>query len=280
MCICYQMYLIYLVKLCFLLYFIYVITRQTMVTVGIISLSVNLLISLFGGKNIDYMPTFNLIIILVYRPPSIPLSDFDDIITKTTREFILTLPTPQPNIILLGDFNMPEVIWDSPHAYNPSSELLINLAILLLLNQNVSTPIRKSIVLDLIFCSYELIKGVDVSECFSSSDHCLIKTETYIPVDPIIIQAKCINPPMTSIEKFDFNRSDWINLSQSFKFTNRILKLDQVSPDEFLPVAINILISKCSIHVLLKHPKEARNSIFQKERRVLMRKRTKLSRII
>ena len=46
-----------------------------------------------------------------------------------------------------------------------------------------------------LFCSDELIKIADVSEC-SFSDHCLIKTETYIPVDPITIQAKCINPPI------------------------------------------------------------------------------------
>ena len=137
----------------------------------------------------------DLIIILVYRPPSSPLS---------------IIPAPLSNIILLGDFNMPEVIWDNPHAYNPSSELLIDLATLLFLNQQVSTPTRKSNVLDLIFCSDELIKSVDVSEC-SFSDHCLIKTETYIPVDPITIQAKCINPSLTSFEKFDFNRSDWIN---------------------------------------------------------------------
>ena len=113
-----------------------------------------------------------------------------------------------------------------------------------------STPTRKSNVLDLIFffCSDELIKSVDVSEC-SVSDHCLIKTENYIPVDPITIQSKCMNPPMTSFEKFDFNRSDWINLSQYLKFTNWIHELDQISPDEFFPVAMNILISKCSIHV-------------------------------
>ena len=43
---------------------------------------------------------------------------------------------------------------------------------------------------------------------------------------------------------------------------------------------MNILISKCSIHVPLKRSKEARKSKFQMERRVLRRKRTKLSRII
>ena len=125
--------------------------------------------------------------------------------------------------------------------------------------------------------SVGLIESVDVSEC-SFSDHCLIKTKTYIPVDPITIQAKCNNPSLTSFEKFDFNRSDWINLSQSLKFTNWIHEFDQVSPDEILHVAMNL--SKCSIHVLLKCPKVARKSKFQKERRVLMRKRTKLSIII
>ena len=54
----------------------------------------------------------------------------------------------------------------------------------------------------------------------------------------------------------------------------------QLSPDEFLPVAMNILIFKCSIHVPLMRHKEARKSKFQKERKVLMRKRTKLCRII
>ena len=73
---------------------------------------------------------------------------------------------------------------------------------------------------------------------------------------------------MNSSEKFDFNRSDWINLSQSLNFTNWIHELDQVSPDEILPVTMNILISKCSIHVPLKRPKEARKNKFQKERRV------------
>ena len=85
-----------------------------------------------------------------------------------------------------------------------------------------------------------------------------MKTETYIPVDKITIKAECINPPMISFEMFDFKRSDWINNPQSHKFTNWIHELDQVSPGEFLLVTMNILISKCSIHVPLKRPKEIR----------------------
>ena len=50
-----------------LLYFIYVITRQTMVTVGMFPLSVNLLISLFGG-NMDYKPAFYFYCVLLISP--------------------------------------------------------------------------------------------------------------------------------------------------------------------------------------------------------------------
>ena len=98
----------------------------------------------------------------------------------------------------------------------------------------MSTPARKSRVRDF-FSSDKFIKSVDVSECYFS-DHCLIKTETYIPVDPITNQTECVNPPRTSFEKLYFNRSDWINLSLSLKFSNCIHELDQVSPNEFLPV--------------------------------------------
>ena len=140
----------------------------------------------------------------------------------------------------------------------------------------MSTPTWKSNVLCYICCSDGLIKSVDVPDC-ALSDHCLIKTETYIPVDLITIQAECINSPMAS---FVFNRSDLVNLSQALKFTNWTHELEQISPDEFLPVAMNILISKCSIHVQLKRPKETIKSKFQKERRVLLRKRTKPSRMI
>ena len=36
----------------------------------------------------------------------------------------------------------------------------------------------------------------------------IVKVHINNTVSQIIIQAKCINPPMTSFEKFDFNRSD------------------------------------------------------------------------
>ena len=46
----------------------------------------------------------SLIIILMYRPPTCPITEFNDIILKT-KSYIMSLPSPMPNIIMLGDFN-------------------------------------------------------------------------------------------------------------------------------------------------------------------------------
>ena len=48
-----------------------------------------------------------LIIILMYRPPSCPAEAFNDIISRS-QALILSMPSPLPNIIMLGDFNFPD----------------------------------------------------------------------------------------------------------------------------------------------------------------------------
>ena len=50
--------------------------------------------------------TPSLIVILMYRPPSSTINDFDDVIIKM-NQFIFSLNSPLPNIMILGDFNFP-----------------------------------------------------------------------------------------------------------------------------------------------------------------------------
>ena len=54
-----------------------------------------------------------LIIILMYRPPSCPAEAFNDIISRS-QALILSMPSPLPNIIMLGDFNFPDIDWTKP----------------------------------------------------------------------------------------------------------------------------------------------------------------------
>ena len=146
---------------------------------------------------------------------------------KKNRELILSLPAPLPNIILLGDFNIPEVIWDNPHAYNPSSELLIDLATLVFLNQQVSTPIRKSNACFLFRWAHKV--------CWCRrmffSDYCLIKIKTYIPVDPItnskLILILFMTGEDTIVIHQTYYRDEWYALSWAIKKFQTLLSTEK-----------------------------------------------------
>ena len=103
----------------------------------------------------------SLIIILIYRPPACPASEFDDIIDRT-KSYDLSLSSPLPNIIMLGDLNFPDINWSDPNPSCPTAGSLINLSNQLFLNQQVTKPTRNQNVLDLIFCSDELINRITI----------------------------------------------------------------------------------------------------------------------
>ena len=93
-----------------------------------------------------------LIIILLYRPPTCSPEDVNDIISRS-RAIILSMFSPLPYIIMFGDFNFPDINWLNPNYNCPDASPLILFSDLLFLNQQVSTPTRKSSILDLI-CFY------------------------------------------------------------------------------------------------------------------------------
>ena len=48
----------------------------------------------------------------MYRPPNATAAAFDDIVSQTEHK-ICALDGPLPEVLILGDFNLPEVLWDS-----------------------------------------------------------------------------------------------------------------------------------------------------------------------
>ena len=59
------------------------------------------------------------------------------------NQFIFSLSSPLPNIIILGDFNLPGVDWFSSNMSSRTTPL-VDLREYLFLNQQVHKPTRKS----------------------------------------------------------------------------------------------------------------------------------------
>ena len=160
----------------------------------------------------------------------------------------MSLASPLPNIIMLGDINLPNIDWSCPDINCPIASPLTDLASLLFLNQQVNKPIRKHNILDLIFCSDELINSVITTDTFLS-DHRIINVSTCIPTPNDIIQIKSLNPATNIFERLDFNRCDWPHLAESLRNLDWAHELCKVSPEMLLPFATGMIADKCMLFV-------------------------------
>ena len=176
------------------------------------------------------LQTPTLIIILVYRPPSCPGKDFEEISLKI-HTYVMSLPSPLPNIIFLDDFNLPEINWSSLNPNCPTAGFLLNLTSLTFLNQQVSQPTRNCNIIDLIFCPDNIINFITVSDTFLS-DHRVIYAETLIP---LLRYWSTVLPSLPLCYCLFFLTLFPMELSQNlgrelllFRFTNLAIKLSQV----------------------------------------------------
>ena len=181
----------------------------------------------------------------MYRPPTCPITEFNDIILKT-KSYIMSLPSPLPNIIMLGDFNFPNIDLSCSTTSCPMAGPLIDLAGLLFLTQQVKEPTRKLNILDLIFCPDDLVNYITNTDTFLS-DHRIINVSTSIPVPQTIPVAQSLNPSSNVFEKIDFNRADWPQLAKSLNNIDWEHELYQLSTEMYLPFATNIIAEKCML---------------------------------
>ena len=157
------------------------------------------------------------------------------------------LVSPLPNIIMLGDFNLPTMSWSQPgdcfiyRIFCPFVESLF-------LQQFVNLPTRKKNILDLVFCNSELI---DICDTFIS-DHCLLTVNTFIPVCFTKYHI-IVNPPSSIFEIPNFKICNWLSLLCALR---KITK-----------VCIQIVPKARSTHCHI--------SSFYKEKKGVMKRRTK-----
>ena len=206
-----------------------------------------------------------LIIILVYRPPSCSVTDFEEILLKI-HTYVMLLPSPLPTIIMLGDFNLPDINWSSLNPSCPTAGSLFNLTNLTFLTQQVTEPTRNSNILDLIFCQDNIINSITVSDTFLS-DHHIIYADTLIPVIvPSTAQKnQSLNLLSTRIETLDFNKANWPKFKESLNTIDWPTSFRETSVKLYLQVAIDSISEKCTMYVPPKWSKRNVISRFHHE---------------
>ena len=195
-----------------------------------------------------------LIIILMYRPPNCLPEDFNDIISRS-RAIILSMSSPLPNIIMLGDFNFPDINWLNPDYNCPNASPLILFSDCLFLNQQVSAPTRKSNILDLIFSPDDFINCIDITDSVNS-DHRIITAKTLIPISQSSPPCQTMNSTCNTFELLDFRKTDWSGLCASIKSVNWKELLQDCIPSKYISVIIETLGNLCSVHVPAKRSKK------------------------
>ena len=133
----------------------------------------------------------------IYRPPS--MSDAE---TKTFFYKLTPALNSSFNLCLAGDFNVPNIDWNSFTATDRSGSVLLNFVNELSLKQFVNEPSRGNNFLDLIFGSVDQmdlssVKNTAVHKHFSTSDHSFITFEI-----------NCVKTQEKSHVKY-YNAADW-----------------------------------------------------------------------
>ena len=180
--------------------------------------------------------------VLCYRPPGC--------IDEWNQQFIQCLKSScesSNNLILVGDFNFPELKWDKKFALveNSISSNFFELVSLMGLKQLVKKPTLGNNILDLIFCTNKS-SIIDIKNCepFSTSDHDTLTFKILVP--------ELQNEP-TKPAEYDFRKADYGSIVQHLSIISWPDTFSHcITVDDFYATFLNILHSLITLYVPFK----------------------------
>ena len=238
----------------------------------------------------------NLVVIMVYRQPDNPKQktrsrspEFKNFLKELDKS-LKSLPTPQPDILIGGDFNLPLADWNSGTAGNVSPDVksmisdMHSFACQHLLLQVVDAPThRKGNTLDLLFtnnCNY--IHSYESHETVLS-DHNVLEFKVHYKTSPTTPKpTETVQNDEVSFYDLNFfsDEIDWHSIKASLSdidWSQLLLRLD---PCEMMDTFQEICLNICKDKVPRKRPTKFCDNKrrIPRHRRRLMRSRRKLQK--
>jgi len=159
--------------------------------------------------------------VLVYRPPEFNSLGREYItLLVECLEFLFAV---NYSVVLLGDFNLPHINWDTLVAPQDNvHDAFVNFCVYNGLYQFVGEPTRGDNCVDIVLSNDQhIISSLAVVDHFSTSDHCSIEFSVIAHSDDIIRTNGCDPSPTKTYLDFDAADYDSINLlisSHPFQF--------------------------------------------------------------
>jgi len=235
---------------------------------------------------IVYIKTQNLVFANVYRPPECPRDKFLDVLTAVENS-IEKFKSPTPNIVLTGDFNFPIIDWEN-HSIcagrlecREQARSLLNFVENHCLQQCVDVPTRGANILDLFFTNNDqLVCDIIVTDS-AISDHKLVLTNTNISFEnsnDYQVPKKRDEYTERSFRTLNFFSKSvkWSEIKVDLKAINWHEKFQNKSTDAIFSLFTNIIRDICIKSVPKRTPSKTSN--IPRDRKILMRKRKKLSK--
>ena len=201
----------------------------------------------------------NLILISVYKPPA--ATNLDSSFKKCIEaiDAYIKKHSNSSDVVIMGDFNLPNITWDTRSIKNSRStqekncaNYLLNLTDDHLLVQQVHEPTRKDkTILDLVFTNNdEIIHNVAVDKT-NMSDHDIV-TITCINSFPRY-DDDTPTENLNSFDKLNFFKADWKKINQDLdEIVWRNIITDETSVDEAVEIMESELIKILQSHTPAK----------------------------
>ena len=184
------------------------------------------------------------VVAVCYRPPNTRLSEFSPILKKLDS-VLSDLPEPIPNIVLMGDFNLPDkdLSWVRSeagdlvplvhgHRHGDTDEgfhvrhqaaLLCELALKHSLIQQVDHVTHGREILDLIYTNNcDLVSSVKVDPWPCFTDHSLVTaTMSFMVESGKKLEDTHLLESGKKLKRLNFNKASWPEIQKEFRMLNR-----------------------------------------------------------
>ena len=238
-----------------------------------------------------YSARENLFLVVLYRQPDdstggncSSINEFKPALDKIQAE-IAEIGEPSPNILICGDFNLPGISWDNVARRAGSDSIASSLIDFMekhFLNQHILQSTHKDgNSLDLVFTnnanllhSYECI----IPTLSSVSDHYIVECKTTLGTSPDDFDSEqpIKSSPLDNLNFFS-NDINWEHISDLFKEIDWTLILSGLTPEKQLAIVLDKICLICRENIPLRKSNRTCKPKIPRDRRILMRKRKKIS---